>query len=399
MQKKIEIVLLTQILILFLLSFSAYGAERSFVTSVSVTYRDIRIFVNGKLIDGEEAFILNGKNIVMVPARIVGEATGKSVAWDGEKNIIRISPIIDPERIQKQTVHENQPLGVRSKILQVTYRSIQIVTGSRKISGEEPFVLNNKGLVMVPLRTIVEATGEPVTWDGKNNAVYVGTVPTKDIVDKGNKSINTQQTPKIKVDLEEMTVLRNVGPFFRQKKPFTIATEKYGKGVGVRLTKGAAEMVVRTHGKYKTIEGWLGVDDETCNTSGAFFFSVFTEPKEVPSIVDTEGGAEKIINRAPKEYDYDYNLVDIENEQDGDRDGLVDNIYQTEYSVNANLYEKTPAYLRGPIYPASYPKYISPGLIDISDALTVTIRVTWVGGEQGDYPDLTAVLADFKFIQ
>ncbi len=196
-------------------------------------------------------------------------------------------------------------------------------------------------------------------------------------------------------------VIRNVGPFFRQKEPFSIAAGKHSRGLGVRLTGGTAEVVIRTHGKYKAMEGWLGVDDETCNSSGAFFFSVFPDSKEVPSNIETEGGAEKIIERAPTEYDFDYNLVDtgINQDQKDNADNKDANLNKTKHPVNSNLYEKQPVFLSGPIYPASYPKYVSPTLTNISGALTVTIRITWVGGSEGDYPDLTAVLADFKFIK
>ena len=208
-------------------------------------------------------------------------------------------------------------------------------------------------------------------------------------------------------------VIRNVGPFFRQEEPFVIAAGKHKKGLGVRISdppeKRTGEIVIRTHGKYKAMEGWLGVDDETANSNGAFFFSVFTDTNEVPSNVETGGGAENIINRIPDEYNFinripdeynfDYRVVDPVGKRDEEEGNEVGSIYQTNYPVNSNLYEKKPVFLSGPIYPASYPKYISPVLTDISGALTVTIRVTWVPGSQGDYADLTAVLADFKFLK
>lgn len=141
------------------------------------------------------------------------------------------------------------------------------------------------------------------------------------------------------------------------------------------------------------------MDDETSNTSGAFFLSIFTDSKSVLSDVELEGGgAEKIIDRIPNEYGYDYNLVQMGNgNKDTGGDGEKNSIYNNTYPVNSDLYEKTPIYICGPIFPASYPKYINPVSTNISGALTVMIRVTWVAGEQGDYPDLTAVLADFKF--
>lgn len=398
MKGKTGLIVIFILLNLSFFSLKIFGEDYFHVTNASVTYRDIQIYVNGKLIGGEEPFILNSKNVIMVPVRTVAEAIGKTITWDEEKNTINIASRTNPADNKEQQVENLSQLGVRKQSVQVTYRNIQIYNGPKSISGEEPFILNSKGIVMVPLRTILEATGEPVSWDGKNNAVYIGTIPAKLTNSQVNQTIKTPPSV-VKVDLQDMTVLRNIGPFFQQKRPFSIVTGKYDKGIGVRLSEESAEIVIRTHGKYKAMEGWLGVDDETCNSSGAFFFSVFTGPKEVPSVVVTDGGAEKIIDeQSPREYGFEYRTVDLEFET-LEGGSLQPNINQTIYPVNSNLYEKNPVFLSGPIYPASYPKYISPAMIDISGALTVTIRVTWTAGEKGDYPDLTAVLADFKFIK
>lgn len=383
-------VVLSAFMLLVCLKSVSFAVPVIFTKKIPVTYRGIQVMVDGKKIAGEEPFILDSKGIVMVPVRMVSEAVGKSVEWDGSKNMIYIGTAAYTG--QKASGNGSAVQPTQGKAITVTYRGIQIYAGGKIIGGEEPFVLDGKGIVMVPIRAVAEATGKSVVWDGSKNTIEI--------------SSGTAFIPKTNdfVWLEDMMVIRNVGPFFRQSgEPFTIAAGTHNNGLGVRLTGGSAEIVVRTHGKYKAIEGWLGVDDETSNTNGAFFFSIFTDSKEVLSNVEVEGGAEKIIDRTPDEYGYDYKLVDMEIDKDEDEeageDGENDSIYKNTYPVNSDLYEKTPVFISGPILPASYPKYISPGVTNISGALTVTIRVTWVAGEQGNYSDLTAVLADFKFIK
>ena len=386
MKKKTGWIILCALLLLLSLKSVSLADMAAITKNIEVTYRGIQIFVDGKRINGEEPLLLN-HGVVMVPVRTVAEAIGKSVEWDAKKNIVYIGTSRNIPKNSGSTGTTASTQSTKGKVLTVTYRGIQIYAGGKIIGGEEPFIINDKGIVMVPIRAVAEATGKLVQWDGKKNTIEISA---------GSPNYNPPKTDEF-VWLDDMMVLRNIGPFFRQKEPFSIAAGKHSRGLGVRLTGGVAEVVIRTHGKYKAIEGWLGVDDETANSSGAFFFSVYTDTKEVPSNIETEGGAEKIIERTPKEFGFDYNLVNMDNKRDEDDED--ESIYHTDYNVNSNLYERKPVFLSGPIYPASYPKYVSPALTDISGALTVTIRVAWVGESEGDYPDLTAVLADFKFIK
>ena len=386
MKKKTGWIVLCVLLLLLSLKSVSLADTVAITKNIEVTYRGIQIFVDGKRIYGEEPLLLS-HGVVMVPVRTVAEAIGKSVEWDAKKNMVYIGTSTNIPKNTGSTWTGASTQAKQGKIT-VTYRGIQIYAGGKTIRGEEPFIINDKGIVMVPIRAVAEATGKLVQWDGKKNTIEISA---------GTSNYNPPKAKEF-VWLDEMMVLRNIGPFFRQKEPFSIAAGKHSRGLGVRLTGGTAEMVIRTHGKYKAIEGWLGVDDETANSRGAFFFSVYTDTQEVASNIETEGGAQKIFERIPNEFGFDYNLVDMDKNKD-DEDDKNESIYKTDYNVNSNLYERKPVFLSGPIYPASYPKYVSPALTDISGALTVTIRVTWVGESEGDYPDLTAVLADFKFIK
>ncbi len=378
------------LIVIFMTVFTgvSYGAPSIITKNIPVTYREIQIFVDGKKILGEEPMILNEKGIVMVPVRTIAQAAGKSVVWDGKKNIIYIGTAPFTAKTGGQT---RVSLPKQGQIIPVTYRGIRIFAGGKFIGGEEPFILNKSQTVMVPLRTVVETIGKSLVWDAKKNTVTITSHPAG----------WTKPAPVQYVNIENMMVIRNVGPFFRQTgKPFTIAAGTHQKGLGVRLGTGKkeAEIVLRTNGKYKAMEGWIGVDDETRNTDGAFYITIFTDDKAVPSILQYQGGLNKVTGLSslftvinPTEND-----EDNENEDDEDKK----NMNETKYPLNSSLYEKPPIYVSGPIFPASYPKYISPAITNISGALTVTIRISWVSsGAPGDYPDLTAVLADFKFIK
>ncbi|MGI6678585.1 MAG: stalk domain-containing protein [Dehalobacterium sp.] len=401
MKKKNGLSVLFIFITFFMFVLPVFGSESSYSVQIPVTYRGIQVYLDGQIIGGEEPFILNQKGIVMVPVRTIAEATGRAVLWDDIENSVRISNSVNYNNNQKSAAGSIVSLGAVKQEIGVTYKNIQIYAGSRKITVEEPFILNSKGIVMVPLRGMIEATGLPVTWDGNQNRIYIGTIPEGVNIKESTSSSNRERgnLQEKKVDIQDMMVIRNVGPFFVQNNPFIIVADKYYKGLGVRLSSGStAEIVLKTNREYKAIEGWLGIDDETKNTSGAYFLSIYTDSHEVLSNVITEGGAEKIIKRTPdKDYNFDYKLVDMDVKDKDNKDRL--GLYETQYLVNSYLFEKEPRFLGGPIYPASYPKYISPVVTDISDALTVTIRVTWTDGSEGDYEELTAVLADFKFIK
>ncbi len=60
-------------------------------------------------------------------------------------------------------------------MITVTYRGFKFMPAGRVIGGEEPFVINDKGIVMVPIRAVAEATGKLVQWDGKKNIIEIST--------------------------------------------------------------------------------------------------------------------------------------------------------------------------------------------------------------------------------
>lgn len=162
-----------------------------------------------------------------------------------------------------------------TKKISVIYRDIKIYVDGRELkNGEEPFILKDKGVAMVPLRLISEALGKPVTWVEKNSTIYIGTIPEG--VDLNSEMKNSEPTP-----IEKLTVLRNVGPFYEyQSRNFLIAKRPFRGGVAVNLKGKPAEMVLELKGYYSYLEGYLGVDDETMNSSSGFRIVVYGDDLE-----------------------------------------------------------------------------------------------------------------------
>lgn len=86
--KRLNIVSACVLSFLFLTSAVVYG--ENLVKSIKVTYRNISILVNGKMISSEqEPFIYQGRTFV--PLRTIGEAVNKKVVWDNAKNQVVFS--------------------------------------------------------------------------------------------------------------------------------------------------------------------------------------------------------------------------------------------------------------------------------------------------------------------
>jgi hypothetical protein len=86
--KRVKIVSVVFLSFLLLTSAIIYG--ENLTKSIQVTYRNISILVNGKIVPSEqEPFIFEGRTFV--PLRTIGEALNKKVEWDNVKSQIKIS--------------------------------------------------------------------------------------------------------------------------------------------------------------------------------------------------------------------------------------------------------------------------------------------------------------------
>ena len=118
MKKKLLIFSAVTLIAVFLLSTFAFGAVAT--KDLRVYYRNIKIKVNGKIIDvGEdEPFIYN--NRTYVPIRFVSEALDKVVEWDNNQNIVVINDKSPSELSQQLAAKdaEIQRLTYQSSLLQ-----------------------------------------------------------------------------------------------------------------------------------------------------------------------------------------------------------------------------------------------------------------------------------------
>ncbi len=170
--KKIISLLLVLTLMLSL-GLTTFAAETK---DVSITYRGIRIVVNGELINPTdnagtptEPFILDGSTFL--PVRAVSGALGLDVAWDAATSTVSLTSGAEPAKSGGEA-----PATFETKTAAITYRDIKIVIDGRAItptdnSGRvvEPFIMN--GTTYLPVRAISSALGIAVAWDAASNTV------------------------------------------------------------------------------------------------------------------------------------------------------------------------------------------------------------------------------------
>jgi hypothetical protein len=136
MVKRFQVILVCFLAaVLFISAFTVLAATNTI--NISVTYRDIKLYVDGELITPKDAnnnvvepFIYNGTTYL--PIRAIGEALGKDVEWEGSTNSVfigakafntnelsfnRIVYIISPEEEQGVGLEETKTAELK-KILQ-----------------------------------------------------------------------------------------------------------------------------------------------------------------------------------------------------------------------------------------------------------------------------------------
>lgn len=165
-----------------------------------------------------------------------------------------------------------------SKTIKVLFRDIKIyVNGNKLSSSVEPFIIPEQGVTMVPIRLVSEALGQPVEWDEDTSSIYIGYVQKSD-------ETNSKKAEQLKpIAIENATVLRNVGPFYEfRSRNFMIAKRPFAGGIAVELKdeKSAGEVVLELKGQYSYLEGYIGVDDETRNSSTGFILSIYGDDVE-----------------------------------------------------------------------------------------------------------------------
>jgi hypothetical protein len=134
-----------------------------------------------------------------------------------------------------------------SNTIEVVFQDLKLVVrGAAVNSPDEPFIYN--GRTYVPLRTVAEALGEEVKYDGDTKTVYVGKIPVGDTYLSDVEPFDTQAN--LFVD--------QYGP----TEPFTMGGKRYTqKGIGFRGY--GSEVSYNLNGKYKSLTAKIGLNDAT----------------------------------------------------------------------------------------------------------------------------------------
>lgn len=175
--KKRFLAALLALTMLFALCLPAAAADIRTVYT-SITYREIKIVINGVLISpcdetgaSTEPFIYN--DTTYLPVRAIAGALGLKVGWDASTSTVVL------ERGGEQLLGTPQPPApAMSMDAAITYRGTKISLDGENIplinrNGDsvEPFIY--KGSNYLPLRVVGEALGLSVDWNGVTNTVTI----------------------------------------------------------------------------------------------------------------------------------------------------------------------------------------------------------------------------------
>ncbi len=149
MKRKLLSVIVGCILCLSCFTAFADGAEK---VEIQFAVGDSVLSINGQNIEVETPYIV-GEGTTLVPLRVITEAFGAQVDWDGTTQKITLTyPDV------------NIVLHINSKVAQVNDHNETL---------PEPPALSANGITMVPLRFISETFGATVGFDGATSRVTV----------------------------------------------------------------------------------------------------------------------------------------------------------------------------------------------------------------------------------
>ncbi len=155
--KKLFALILTTLLVLSLIS--TFAAEDR--VEISFTVGDSTLLINGKEVTVETPYIA-GEGTTLVPLRVITEAFGATVSWDGETKTITL----------------NFP---RKTIILIIDNKTATVNGQATELPVAP-TLSASGVTMVPLRFISETFGAEVGYkDGNITVTYPPLDPNEPI--------------------------------------------------------------------------------------------------------------------------------------------------------------------------------------------------------------------------
>lgn len=127
-------------------------AEDSHKVSVSFKVGDSTLIINGEKVTVETPYVV-GTGVTLVPIRVISEAFGAEVDWDGETKTVTVS------------------CG-ECKVIVTVGSKTALVNGEEKTLEEAP-ELTDGGFSMIPLRFISESLGATVGYDNATAQITV----------------------------------------------------------------------------------------------------------------------------------------------------------------------------------------------------------------------------------
>ena len=162
-----------------LLSPTLTAAAESGEETVDISYRGIRLVVNGSEIvpcdvNGRrvEPFLLGGSTYL--PVRAVAGALGLAVDWDDASSTITLTTGAEPHYGSESpslSLMETQRVTVSYRDIQLVIDGVPITPCDVAGNPVEPFLLG--GSAYLPLRAVADALGLEVDWDGSSSTVYL----------------------------------------------------------------------------------------------------------------------------------------------------------------------------------------------------------------------------------
>jgi len=182
----------------------------------------------------------------------------------------------------------------QSRNIVAFFGDLRLVINGTEVDTEtvEPFRLED-GTIMVPARPLAQALGLAETWEEASHTLYLGSVPAEGGGGEGQSPPPPAAPPQpATVLVQDLPALRNVGPFYQQKDPLLIAGRAFNKGLLAEIDQNderqseedvfsGAETVIDLKGRFTTLEGYIGVEDETQNSTGGYVLTITGDNRQL----------------------------------------------------------------------------------------------------------------------
>jgi hypothetical protein len=164
--KKLKGVTAIAIMLTVFLGIATPAFARVAQETITINYNNIRIAINGQLINTEFApFVFQGRTYL--PVRDVASAMGFHVTWEDATNTVHLTT---QANVPQQTV--NAPGRIAQENIVVNFNNIRFAINGTLVSTEyDPFIF--QGRTYLPVRDVANATGFEVTWEDATNTVHL----------------------------------------------------------------------------------------------------------------------------------------------------------------------------------------------------------------------------------